>query len=165
MVTDYPDADLIENLQWNIENVSARDTPAEAPTAPRSSKKTIVAKGYLWGADPGALLDFAQVEGRRRGFDILLMADLLFNHSCHDALVSSICMTMKRTSAARALVFFTPYRPWLFEKDMAFFDLCQSKGLRVEKILEEEMEKVMFEEDRGDEALRRKVFGYEVKWG
>ena len=52
----------------------------------------------------------------------------------------------------------------MYEKDMAFFDLCTGEGLLVKKILEEKMEKVMFEEDRGDEELRRKVFGYEVKW-
>jgi nicotinamide N-methyltransferase len=72
--------------------------------------------------------------------------------------------TLKPTAEAKALVFFTPYRPWLYEKDMAFFDLCREKGLLVEKILEEKMEKVMFEADPGDEELRRKVFGWEVRW-
>lgn len=47
---------------------------------------------------------------------------------------------------------------------MAFFDVCKDKGLQVEKVVEEVMEKVMFEEDRGDELLRRTVFGYEVRW-
>jgi len=32
----------------------------------------------------------------------------------------------------------------------------------VEKILEEKMGKVMFENDKGDEELRRTVFGYIV---
>ncbi len=47
---------------------------------------------------------------------------------------------------------------------MAFFDLCRDKGLVVDKVVEEVMEKVMFEKDRGDELLRRTVFGYEVRW-
>ena len=47
---------------------------------------------------------------------------------------------------------------------MAFFDLCRDKGLRVEKVVEEVMENVMFEKDKGDELLRRTVFGYEVRW-
>jgi nicotinamide N-methyltransferase len=34
----------------------------------------------------------------------------------------------------------------------------------VEKILEEMMEKVMFEEDAGDEKVRRTVFGYRLTW-
>lgn len=47
---------------------------------------------------------------------------------------------------------------------MAFFDLCRGKGLEVEKVVEEVMEKVMFEADKGDEVLRRTVFGFEVRW-
>ena len=47
---------------------------------------------------------------------------------------------------------------------MAFFDLIKEEGFTVEKILEHKMEKVMFEEDRGDEELRRTVFGFQVKW-
>ena len=47
---------------------------------------------------------------------------------------------------------------------MAFFDLCRGEGLEVEKVVEEVMEKVMFEGDRGDEVLRRTVFGFEVRW-
>lgn len=47
---------------------------------------------------------------------------------------------------------------------MAFFDLCRGEGLKVEKVVEEVMEKVMFEGDKGDEMLRRTVFGFEVRW-
>jgi nicotinamide N-methyltransferase len=47
---------------------------------------------------------------------------------------------------------------------MAFFDLVKEAGFAVEKVLEEKMEKVMFEKDPGDEELRRTVFGYVVKW-
>lgn len=61
-------------------------------------------------------------------------------------------------------MFFTPYRPWLFEKDMAFFELARESGFDVEKIIEEKVEKVMFEEDRGNEELRRTVFGYRLTW-
>ena len=152
VVTDYPDADLIENLTQNITTCSLLPQPVS----------TVVAEGYLWGASPTKVL--AHLPSPARGFDLLLLADLLFNHSCHDALVSTILHTLAPTSDARVLVFFTPYRPWLLEKDMAFFGICRDKGLVVEKVVEEVMEKVMFEEDMGDELLRRTVFGYEVKW-
>lgn len=98
------------------------------------------------------------------GFDIVILADLLFNHSEHSKLVSSVQQTLKKSATARALVFFTPYRPWLLAKDMAFFDIVQDAGLVVTKVLETTMEKVMFEEDPGDERLRRTVFGYELSW-
>ena len=152
MVTDYPDADLIENLSYNIDASPLSVQPA----------RNIVAQGYLWGSSVQPLL--SHLPTASYGFDILLLADLLFNHHCHDALVSTILNTMARTSEARALVFFTPYRPWLFEKDVAFFEICTRRGLAVQKIVKTIMDKVMFVEDKGDELLRRTVFGYELKW-
>ena len=152
VVTDYPDAELINNLAHNIATCSLLPRPSI----------TIVAEGHLWGSSIKSLLAHLPLPNQR--FDILLLADLLFNHSCHDALVSTIVHTLARTSDARALVFFTPYRPWLLEKDMAFFDICRDKGLEIDRVVQEVMEKVMFEEDRGDELLRRTVFGYEVRW-
>ena len=152
VVTDYPDQDLIDNIAQNIATCSLLPQPAT----------TITAEGYLWGSSTKKVL--AHLPSPHQGFDVLLLADLLFNHSCHDALVSTVVQTLARTSDARALVFFTPYRPWLLEKDMAFFDLCRGKGLEVEKVVEEVMEKVMFEKDKGDELLRRTVFGYELRW-
>lgn len=152
VVTDYPDAELIDNLARNIATCALLPQPAA----------TIVAEGYLWGASTKSVL--AHLPSPHQGFDIVLLADLLFNHSCHDALASTIVHTLARTPDARALVFFTPYRPWLLEKDMAFFDLCRGKGLEVDQVAEEVMEKVMFENDRGDEVLRKTVFGYEMRW-
>lgn len=88
-------------------------------------------------------------------------------------------------------MFFTPYRPWLLDKDLAFFDLAKRVGnkeqsttalpehqleeevkisedgfgsFKVEKVLEHVMPEVLFPEDRGDELLRRTVFGYELSW-
>ena len=97
-------------------------------------------------------------------FDLLILADLLFNHSEHVKLLSTIRLSLKRLPAARALVFFTPYRPWLFDKDMAFFGLARQGGFVVEKVLEKVMENVMFTEDRGDELQRKTVYGYVLRW-
>ena len=48
---------------------------------------------------------------------------------------------------------------------MAFFDLVREGGdMVVEKLGEWEMEKVMFEEDRGNQSVRRTVFGWGVRW-
>ena len=154
VVTDYPDADLVENLARNIATCGAL-----------LPQPVIVAEGYIWGSAAGKILGHLPPPPHHHGgFDVLLLADLLFNHSCHDALVWTILQTLARTSDARALVFFTPYRPRLLERDMAFFDVCRGKGLEVGKVVEEVMEEVMFEKDKGDELLRRTVFGYEVRW-
>ena len=98
------------------------------------------------------------------GFDLLILADLLFNHSEHEKLLSTIAHTMRQALSSKALVFFTPYRPWLLEKDMAFFEIARRDGFAVEKIMEKVMDEVMFAEDKGDELLRKTVYGYELRW-
>jgi nicotinamide N-methyltransferase len=155
VVTDYPDPDLVANLWKNIEACELLSREGVS----------IVAEGYCWGADTKPLLTHLPtgLEGKA-GFDVLILADLLFNHSEHGKLVATIKATLARNEDSKALVFFTPYRPWLFETDMAFFKLVKEAGFSVEKVLEEKMEKVMFEEDPGDEELRRTVFGYVVRW-
>jgi nicotinamide N-methyltransferase len=151
VVTDYPDPDLIQNLQYNIDHCALI-----------LSKSSIAAEGYLWGNDTGKLTSKLVEPGT--GFDLLILADILFNHSEHQKLITTVKATLKVGSNARALVFFSPYRPWLLEKDLAFFDLARSSGFVVEKISEKTMDKVMFEADPGDETLRRTVFGYQMFW-
>ena len=152
VVTDYPDVELIDNLVYNIGTCKLLPQPAT----------NIAAAGYLWGSSVKSLQSHLTVPSQ--GFDTLLLADLLFNHYCHDALVSTIREALAPRPDARALVFFTPYRPWLLEKDMAFFDLCRERGLVVQKVMEEVLDKVLFENDKGNELLRRTIFGYELRW-
>jgi EEF1A N-terminal glycine/lysine methyltransferase len=107
-------------------------------------------------------------------FDLLILSDLLFNHSEHAKLVASIKTFLRPPSRLeegeedrdypRALVFFTPHRPWLLEKDEAFFELARAEGFVVQKVFETVLEKPMFADDPGDEVLRRSVFGWEVCW-
>ncbi|KAF1918366.1 putative methyltransferase-domain-containing protein [Ampelomyces quisqualis] len=151
VVTDYPDAELIENLQYNIDHCELLPTPA-----------SIAAEGYLWGATVKDIIQ--HLPNMDETFDVLILADLLFNHSEHAKLIKSIQLTLKRSPSSRAYVFFTPYRPWLLAKDLAFFDLAREAGFAVEKTFEKIMDKVMFEDDPGDELLRRTVYGYELSW-
>ncbi|OJD33276.1 nicotinamide n-methyltransferase [Diplodia corticola] len=160
--TDYPDADLVDNLRRN-----AAEASPEVAAAYEAGVLRV--EGYLWGADPAVLLGHLRgVDGPEgtegEGFDVVILADLLFNHSEHGKLVESVRRTLKREGDAVAYVFFSPYRPWLLERDLAFFDLARDGGLRVRKLGESVMEKVMFEEDPGDELLRRTVFSYELRW-
>lgn len=135
-MTDYPDAELIENLAYNISHCTLLSTPPNVEAA-----------GYLWGAPTEDLL--TKLDVGDKGVDVLILADLLFNHSEHGKLLLTVQKTLKRTREARALVFFTPYRPWLLEKDLAFFDIAKEGGFEVTKLFEKVMEKVMFEEDPG----------------
>jgi EEF1A N-terminal glycine/lysine methyltransferase len=153
VATDYPDADLIENLRFNI------DCCEEALQG-----RNISACGYLWGNEIESLTSCLSPETDTRRFDVLIMADILFNHSEHAKLIQTMRDTLGKNPNAVALVFFTPYRPWLLHKDLHFFDLAREHGFVVNKVLDHIMEKVMFEKDPGDEMLRRTVFGYEVQW-
>ncbi|KAF2689139.1 hypothetical protein K458DRAFT_292365 [Lentithecium fluviatile CBS 122367] len=150
VVTDYPDADLIDNLRYNVTHCDALSSPTK-----------IVPEGYLWGAPTEHLTKHLS---RNSGFDVLILADLLFNHSEHAKLIKTVQLTLKKSPASKAYVFFTPYRPWLLDKDLAFFDLAREAGFVVNKTFEKTMDRVMFEEDPGDEQLRRTVFGYELNW-
>ncbi|MCJ1234998.1 nicotinamide n-methyltransferase [Varicellaria rhodocarpa] len=146
VVTDYPDQDLIDNIQYNIDHYELA----------HSHGTDISVEGYLWGAPIPSTFP--------TGFELLILADLLFNHSEHGKLLSTVSLTLRRNTSSRALVFFTPYRPWLLEKDLAFFELARQSSFVVEQVTEKVMDKVMFEKDRGDELLRRTVFGYQLRW-
>lgn len=164
VVTDYPDAELIDNLRHNIETCQLLPL-----------KDNIATEPYLWGGDTAPLTQHLS-EKTHQLFDTLLMADLLFNHSEHAKLVRTVRRTLARTTDARALVFFTPYRPWLLQEDLNFFELISkhdsdldaevSQGgvLASRRLFEELLPKAMFEQDPGDEKLRRTVFGYELFW-
>ncbi|KAI9823754.1 MAG: nicotinamide n-methyltransferase [Thelocarpon impressellum] len=151
VVTDYPDSELIDNLRINISSLNSV-----------TQGLNINAEGYLWGSDTQQIL--SHLDDASAGFDLLILADVLFNHSEHHKLVATIQKTLKKTTESRALVFFTPYRPWLLNKDLAFFGIASEAGFHVDKVFEKVMDKVMFDEDPGDELLRRTVYGYELRW-
>ena len=106
----------------------------------------------------------AHIQPGGEGFDLLILADILFNHSEHSKLLSTVRECLKRATESVAVVFFTPYRPWLLVKDLHFFELARDSGFIVSKISEQVMDEVMFENDPGDELLRRTVFGYQLRW-
>lgn len=141
VITDYPDADLVENIQWNIDN-SAVLTPTQ--------RSAIAVEGHAFGASTEPILaHLSRDASGKKGFDTLMLADLLFNHHCHAQLIVTIQQTLAPIPSARALVFFSPYRPWLLGADLAFFALAQEGGFVVEKIGEELADKVMFRDDPG----------------
>ncbi|KAH9885499.1 hypothetical protein F4778DRAFT_504135 [Xylariomycetidae sp. FL2044] len=158
VVTDFPDPDLVINMKKNI--LGCELLPAQDPELKDSS---IVADGFVWGADPAHLLaHLAPV--RRDRFDVLILADLLFRHSEHSKLVDTIEQTMSRQPGGKAFVFFTSYRPWLQHKDLAFFDIARDRGFVVDKILEEKLDKAMFDNDPGDIEVQKTVTGFTVRW-
>ena len=91
MLTDYPDPVLIDNLEINVSNniplahgkkqsvqVKVR-THVPYPPLPPADSPSI--KGYIWGHPVAPLLEAVQREDEDAGFDLVIMSDLLFNHS------------------------------------------------------------------------------------
>lgn len=149
VATDYPDPDLIENINHNIQLLS------------KQSRRTlpISAQGYIWGHDVTTLLNAPRQNGEK--FDVIILSDLLFNHSEHQKLIDSCRALLKEDG--QVLIVFTPHRPKLFQQDLAFFTLAEHNGFRTEKIIERQMTP-MFEEEEETRQLRSMVFGYLMHW-
>ncbi|KAK0617124.1 hypothetical protein B0T14DRAFT_258636 [Immersiella caudata] len=155
VVTDFPDPDLVENMRRNVRECTLLDEKEER----------VVADGYVWGTPAEKILAHIQRPGHaEEKFDVLVLADLLFRHTEHDHLLDSIEMTMKVAEKSKAFVVFTSYRPWLQHKDLKFFDLARDRGFVVEKVLEKKMDRPLFENDPGDEEVRKTVTGWSVTW-
>ncbi|GAB0131696.1 nicotinamide N-methyltransferase [Epichloe bromicola] len=187
VASDFPDPDLVANMQKNIDE-------CDETVEPRGHiGRTIDAVGFVWGADPEPLLArLAPPDGAarigagqdadadadkgssptstpreqrvRQRFDVLVLADLLFRHSEHGALVKTIRETMRRSRESAAYVFFTSYRSWKRDLDMKFFDVARDAGLEVEQVSERKLEKPLFEGDPGDLDVQKTVKGFELRW-
>lgn len=164
VMTDFPDADILATMEKNIAECSIIPPPEGGGGKGLAKADVIVSKGFVWGFDPRPLLAELPTAGRAAGFDVLVLADLLFRHSEHGKLLDTIRDTMARGVGARAYVFFTSYRPWLADKDLAFFDLARERGFVVDKVLERKMERPLFEDDPGDEEVRKTCTGWVVRW-
>lgn len=147
VTTDYPDPDLIQNIDNNIKCLEAQV----------HRKLPITAMGFIWGHDPSELLNAPGQNGEK--FDYLILSDLVFNHSEHRQLLKSCKELLK--SDGTVWVVFTPHRPHKFENDMNFFELAKEYGFIAEKLGEKKMSP-MFDEDDGCRVLRSTVFTYKL---
>ncbi|KAF4125619.1 EEF1A N-terminal glycine/lysine methyltransferase [Geosmithia morbida] len=159
VMTDYPDPELVENMQRNIDACEGV-----------GGTGVVLARGFIWGGDPAPLRE-CLVEGQEQGqgqedarFDVLVLADLLFRHREHPDLVKTIRETLSRKEGSAAYVFFTSYRPWKKELDMKFFDVAREDGFEVEHVLERKLDKPLFENDPGDLDVQKTVNGFIVRW-
>ncbi|KAH7925745.1 hypothetical protein BV22DRAFT_1010672 [Leucogyrophana mollusca] len=163
IVTDYPDADLIENLRYNIDQNISPDI-----------RDKVVVQGYIWGQGTEPLLQcLPKRTDQRIGFDLIIMSDLIFNHSQHDALLKTCEQCLSRlpsvsegpvpagSSAPCLLVFYTHHRPHLAHRDLEFFDKASQCGWECQEIVTEKFTP-MFPEDPGEEEVRSTVHGWRL---
>ncbi|KDE08452.1 hypothetical protein MVLG_01234 [Microbotryum lychnidis-dioicae p1A1 Lamole] len=181
IISDYPDQDLVDNLQHNIALNGFREDKIQA-------------KGFAWGHSVAPLINGVwgdeQGEGEEK-FDVVLLSDVVFNHSQHGALLESCKALLKsappkfgRLSASSTsslpvrpidltppeldlhsplvLCFFSHHRPTdiLIKADNGLMELAKTKGWIVTKVWEDPHAGPAFPEDKGDLAIRSTVHGY-----
>lgn len=155
--TDYPDAQLTNNLQRNFDNnIYEKD------------KSNCVVEGYIWGSDTKRLKAHLDSSDQQY-FDLLLLSDLIFNHQAHGGMLDTMndCLPSARSSSSKdrdgpqALIFFTHHRPHLADKDMSFFQLAQQRGWTCSQVGTWKMPP-MFPNDPGNEEVRGTVHGWQV---
>ncbi|GAA6036900.1 hypothetical protein JCM8097_006344 [Rhodosporidiobolus ruineniae] len=172
VISDFPDPSLVNNLAKNVEiNVTSLGSDLIAETS---------AKGFTWGSPPDDLLAAA---GDRK-FDLILLSDLVFNHSQHSALLNTCLSCLAPSSSSfpssssapqqpeidlsspaelstpAVLCFFSHHRPWLVDADLGILKLAEEKGWKVTKVWEDKEAGPAFPEDDGDLAVRGTVHGY-----
>lgn len=160
VITDYPDPDLVDNIRKNVELNYPQN----------SYEHTAVARveGFKWGYEIDRILELNEPSNAR--FDVLILSDLVFNHSEHSSLLKSVDRLMAKPDpngtkeGGKAFVFFTHHRPWLADKDMGFLDRAQKElGLVVTRVVEE-YTGAMFDDDPGDAKVRGTVHGFRMEY-
>ncbi|KAI8985060.1 putative methyltransferase-domain-containing protein [Pilobolus umbonatus] len=162
VITDYPDKELIDNIQYNVDH-----------TMDDQHKKNIIVDGYIWGTATDKLKQYLPVH--HKTYDVIILSDLVFNHSQHHALLKT-CRELLTPKTGRVYVFYTHHRPHLAHKDLEFFDIAQREmrtdvdeedrenlgyGFRVDHFMTTKVG-VMFKEDPGDEEVRATVHGWQM---
>ncbi|GAW02648.1 nicotinamide N-methyltransferase [Lentinula edodes] len=171
VITDYPDPDLIQNIECNVEeNVDV------------ARKGNVAVQGYVWGHSIHPLLASLQNESNSNEdlFDLIILSDLIFNHSQHDSLFKTCRLALKPSPNASTfpsnddateassptsvlepslLVFYTHHRPHLAHRDMEFFEKARDQGWHCVEVVTQKFDP-MFPEDPGEEEVRATVHGW-----
>lgn len=154
--TDYPDNDLLDNIKYNVEHLGYPE-----------AEKLIDVEGYIWGNDTTEISQSLGGDGKA---DLIIMSDLVFNHSEHHKLLKSCKQLVKPLingkpkSGGKCLVVWSPHRPkpQMVENDFKFFsDAKDLFNFDVEMIEMVHWDHPMFpEEPEESEEIRKRVYCY-----
>jgi nicotinamide N-methyltransferase len=158
IVTDYPDANLLENLAHNV-----------AVNLDVEERRRVDVQGYVWGKPVHSLLEPLSLPSQSSKFDLIILSDLVFNHSQHDALLNTCEWTISAGTGtsqisvpdACVLVFFTHHKPKLAHRDMQFFTKAKERGWICNEIYTKTFQP-MFPDDLGEESIRSTVHGWKL---
>lgn len=161
VVTDYPDADLLDIIQVNVEKNCRCSSPTISST--ENLKNAVKVEQLLWGKQEH--IDHVMSYTQGKGFDIIILSDILFNHVCNDNLAETVATMLRQNSSESgtpvAYCVFSHHRAHKQLEDLVFFDKCIAKGLFYE-LIDREDYPLMFPQDRGPEAVRQPVHVYRI---
>lgn len=165
--TDFPEEPLLAPIRRNVaENIADPATRAR-----------VAVHGFLWGADPTPLLrsgiadtadgaedaqEDAQSDPEAGKYDVLLLGDLLANHTALPDLARSVAQLMRRPRGT-GVVAFSHHRPWLADRDLAIFAHLRRLGVESTQVAEVAADP-MFAEDPGSLEVRRTIHVYKIFW-
>lgn len=148
--TDYPDTDLIVNIEKNIgeNNVTANCSVL----------------GYIWGNDTSEIVSTLSkhTNDENTTFDVIILSDVIFNHSEHLKLLKS-CKELLTPGTGKILVTFSPHRPKLLDDDLAFFNTAQQPPFNfTPHFIEMEHWSPLFKDDTDETTteIRSRVYFY-----
>jgi EEF1A N-terminal glycine/lysine methyltransferase len=184
VVTDYPDADLLDIIALNVaancapgdvdadvkaekeaqlaahvERDSTALTPEQRSAAVCAATRCIV-EPLLWGKKEH-IEKVMQYTVGGAGYDIVILSDILFNHVCNDDLADTLATLLAKNPQAAGYCVFSHHRAFKQLHDFEFFDKCVRRGLKYEQI-DEQNYPMMFPEDRGPEEVRQPVKCYKI---
>ncbi|KAL0206812.1 hypothetical protein P9112_012523 [Eukaryota sp. TZLM1-RC] len=142
--TDYPEPKVLENIRFNCQS---------------NGFSKFFIQPLIWG---NPVEDVIQSLGGTP--DIIICSDLVFNHSCHESLASTISSLLGPSSVA--IFAFSHHRPCYVQQDLQFFEVCSSQGLFVEHFETDTSFEPLFEDESkyaGNEAVRGPVHCYLLK--
>ena len=154
-ITDFPEEPLLEPIRRNVaENITDE-----------AIRSRVSVFGFLWGADVSQLLK-AGCDGNKDDdeggkYDVLLMGDLLANHTALPDLAKSASQLLK--SDGIGIVAFGHHRPWLADRDLKIFEHLAKLGIANTKI-DEIVASPMFAEDPGSLDVRKTIHVYKIFW-
>ncbi|KAH9855647.1 putative methyltransferase-domain-containing protein [Lenzites betulinus] len=159
VLTDYPDAALVDNISHNV----------LVNILPEGERAKVHVQGYIWGHAVEPLVELLPGGADERAFDLIILSDLIFNHSQHEAMIKTCDLALSKRKVHEGssdtrpppclLVFYTHHRPHLAQRDMEFFTKAREHGWHCEEVLTRKYPP-MFPDDPGEEEVRATVHGW-----
>jgi len=147
VISDYPESELLENIRTNI-----------SVCLPQGFPQSSVVVGHVWGRNSEDLIQANEPPGL---FDIIILADLVFNHSEHFNLLKTCASCL--SPDGMVIVAFSHHKPENEEKDLRFLTAAVEPPyvFKVEKMFQT-TRPPMFPEDDGPLRTRSTVHVYKM---